>query len=1077
MRRRRDEPDDEPDGEPRDEPVPEDVEVDVRAVAIAICDRFESAYPPFTALLEDETFEVASVRLAHPDVPFEVVDRLSRSTTPVLAAIAHRAAALRDDTTEEWIGWAFRRLKGAYAGEVEFLLQAIERHVEPPLVARVLARADDDWAEGWLFQVASRFVERRARAGERPTVAEFAEAVKPGDFETVDAVVGRLEGVLPAETTAGLEQWRLERTQSAYFGELGRIWDGTGRDPAVTSVGARAAVIEALRAAVDDGRSVLVVGEHGVGKSAVVYEALRPFHERGCLVFEAGDADVIAGHHWVGQLEGRVHDIAEHAASGRPVVWVLPSFENTLWSGQHARSPRGLLDALLPAVASGRLVVVGEVEPRAHELLAQQRPQIGSAFETLRLEPLHRGEAAAVARDWRNRRHADVDDATIDAALDLAEHYLSGIAQPAAVLRLLKSAVDDAARAGGSSVGREQVIATLSAATGLPLHVVDSETPLDLAAVRAFFSSRVLAQPDAVDCIVDRIALIKANLTDPTRPLGVLLFVGPTGTGKTEIAKTLAEFLFGSPDRLVRLDMSEFQTERSFERLLGDSSIEGEASTLIPSVRAKPFSVVLLDEFEKAHHSIWHVFLQLFDDGRLTDRKGMTADFRQCVVILTSNTGAAVESGTPLGFTGDGGPRFRPEAVQKGLTRVFSPELLNRIDRVVVFRPFEREQMRALLERELSLVLRRRGFRDRPWAVEWDEAALELLAEKGFSVELGARPLKRAVERLVLAPLASAIVSRSFPEGEQFLFITARDGRIEVAFVDPDAEAEEPAEPRAPAALRLERVVLDPRGGADEWALLRAETERLEAVFAGEGWRGRKELDLQAMRGEGFWASADRFAVLGRIEYVDRVDAAFRTAQKLAARLARLDRNGRLPARDLVALLAERLYLLDCASASGDAAGPSDAYLEVRAAGVDRLEDDFALQMREMYELWAGKRGMRMTPLWSERGHLFSVTGIGAYPILAPEHGLHVLETPEGESSFDRVAVHVSVAPRLPAPPDADPLEHAREALAAVEQSNAIVRRYRAQPSPLVRDAAREWRTGRLDRVLAGDFDVIGGDT
>jgi ATP-dependent Clp protease ATP-binding subunit ClpC len=1071
MRRRREEPD--------DEPVPEDVEDpedQARTTAYAICERFETAFPPCGALLEDESFAAASDRLAAPDVPFAVVERLSRSTTPVLAATAHRAASLRDDTTGEWLDWAFRRLKAVYAGEVEFLLRAIERHVEPPLVARVLARASDDWSEGWLLQVATAFVERRIRAGERPSGADFEAAVGKDDLDRVDALVRSLDDVLPIETVAEFDRWRDGRVQAAYFAALGRVWDGGSRDPAVTTVGGRAAVLEALRAAVGDGRSALVVGEHGVGKSAVVYEALRPFAERGFLVVEAGAPDVVAGHHWVGQLEGRVHEIEEHATKGRPVVWVLPSFENTLWSGQHARSPRGLLDALLPAIAPERLVVVGELEPKAYELLLQQRPQVGSAFETVRLEPLAQAETLAVARDWRDRSGADVDDATIGSAYDLAEHYLAGIAAPARVLRLLKAAVGDVRRAGGGAVRREQVIATLSAVTGLPLHVVDPDVPLDLDEVRSYFSSRVLAQPDAVDCIVDRIALVKANLTDPSRPLGVFFFVGPTGTGKTELAKTLAEFLFGSPDRLVRLDMSEFQTERGLERLLGDSSSEGDASTLIPSVRAKPFSVVLLDEFEKAHQNIWNVFLQLFDDGRLTDRKGTTADFRQCVVILTSNSGAAVESGTPLGFTGDGGPRFRPDAVEKGLTRVFSPEFLNRIDRVVVFHPFERGQMRALLERELSLVLQRRGFRDRPWAVEWDESALELLAERGFSVELGARPLKRAVERYVLAPLAAAIVSRRFPEGEQFLFIAARGGEIDVTFVDPDAEEEAPPEAPPATGLRLERLVLEPGGGPETSAFLQAETERLGGILAGEAWHGRKEADLEAMQDEAFWASPERFAVLGRIEYVDRVEAAFRSAEKLASRLRRLDEHGRSSTRDVVALLAGRLYILDRACDGRDASGASDAYLEIRTAGVERSEREFAAQLREMYELWARKRGMRTQPLSSDRGDLFAVTGIGAYPILADEHGLHVQELPERESSFERFAVHVTVAPRLSGAPDVDPLDHARAALAAVEQSNAIVRRYRALPSPLVRDVVRDWRTGRLDRVLGGDFDVMGGE-
>jgi hypothetical protein len=266
VRRRRDEHD--------DEAVPENAEDRARTTADEICDRLESAYPPVGALLEDESFAAASDRLAARSVPFEVVERLSRSTTSVLAAMAHRAASLRDDTTDEWIDWAFRRLKSVYAGEAEFLLRAIERHVAPPLVPRVLASADKDWSEGWLLEVVTAFVERRVGAGERPSGADFAAAVGSDKVEDVGALIGRLD-VLPAETVAEFERWRDERAQAAYFAQLGRVWDGGSRDPAVTTVGGRAAALEVLRGAVADGRSVLVVGEHGVGKSAVVYEALR----------------------------------------------------------------------------------------------------------------------------------------------------------------------------------------------------------------------------------------------------------------------------------------------------------------------------------------------------------------------------------------------------------------------------------------------------------------------------------------------------------------------------------------------------------------------------------------------------------------------------------------------------------------------------------------------------------------------------------------------------------------------------------------------------------------------------------
>ena len=174
----------------------------------------------------------------------------------------------------------------------------------------------------------------------------------------------------------------------------------------------------------------------------------------------------------------------------------------------------------------------------------------------------------------------------------------------------------------------------------------------------------MLGQHEAVECIVERIAMVKAGLTDPTRPLGVFLFVGPSGTGKTEIAKTLAEFLFGSPARLVRLDMSEFQTPESLERLLSDSSMDSQAAALVSSVRRDPFAVVLLDEFEKAAAPIWDVFLQVFDDGRLTDLQGRVVDFRHTVIVATSNVGSAIIRESGVGFI-EMPDVFRPETERR----------------------------------------------------------------------------------------------------------------------------------------------------------------------------------------------------------------------------------------------------------------------------------------------------------------------------------------------------------------------------------------------------------------------------
>ena len=193
---------------------------------------------------------------------------------------------------------------------------------------------------------------------------------------------------------------------------------------------------------------------------------------------------------------------------------------------------------------------------------------------------------------------------------------------------------------------------------------------------------------------------------------------------------------------------------------------------MISSVRKDPFAVILLDEFEKAAQPVLDLFLQVFDDGRLTDLQGRVVDFRRSVIVLTSNIGSPLAQGARVGF--DPADRtFSSAGIERAVRASFRPELVNRLDRIVVFRPFERSAMRALLDKELADALARRGLRGRPWAVEMDESAYTFLIEKGFSPELGARPLKRAVEQHLLAPLAAAIVEQSVPDGDQFLFVTA----------------------------------------------------------------------------------------------------------------------------------------------------------------------------------------------------------------------------------------------------------------------------------------------------------------
>jgi ATP-dependent Clp protease ATP-binding subunit ClpC len=543
--------------------------------------------------------------------------------------------------------------------------------------------------------------------------------------------------------------------------------------------------------------------------------------------------------------------------------------------------------------------------------------------------------------------------------------------------------------------------------------------------------------------------------------------------------------MFGSSGRLVRLDMSEFQTPDSLDRLLADTSVEARGANLISSVRKDPFAVVLLDEFEKAAAPVWDLFLQVFDDGRLTDQQGRVADFRRCVIILTSNVGSSISIRKGVGFASEPAP-FRPKKVLDELKRSFRPEFLNRIDRVVVFRPFERAEMRALLDKELRDVLGRRGLRGRPWAVELDESAYAFLIEKGFTPELGARPLKRAVEQHLLAPVAEAIVEQSVPEGEQFLLVSAPRGRgIAVTFVDPDVGAAEEDvsvsdSAREERGVDVRTIALAPRADRSATAFLLECLRETSSAIRGEDLQSGKRAALEAINAAGFWEREERFHTLARAEYLDRLEAALGTAERLGERLGRSAAHNGKGTSDLVGLLANRLYVLDAALTGLRNDAPEQVFLRVRPGKGEADAKDFAHRIAEMYSQWADRRGMQMHRLDGTDGEwLFGVSGLGCGQILMPEAGLHIMEVDreraDGAHETTRISTLVQVAPWPPGP-EVDRVglgALARSALDEAPIAPTVIRRYRTEPAPLVRDSQRGYRTGRIDRVFAGDFDLF----
>jgi ATP-dependent Clp protease ATP-binding subunit ClpB len=326
-----------------------------------------------------------------------------------------------------------------------------------------------------------------------------------------------------------------------------------------------------------------------------------------------------------------------------------------------------------------------------------------------------------------------------------------------------------------NSVTEEEIAEVVSKWTGIPVSKMLEGEKDKLLRMEEALGKRVVGQTEALKIVANAIRRSRAGLADPRRPNGSFLFLGPTGVGKTELCKALAEFLFDSEDAIVRVDMSEFMEPHSVARLIGaPPGYVGyeEGGYLTEAVRRKPYSVVLLDEVEKAHKDVFNVLLQVLDDGRLTDGQGRTVDFRNTVIIMTSNLGSDVIQQ----LAGEGQYVRMKSEVMERVQSHFRPEFINRIDDIIVFHPLGAAQIRAIVDIQLAGLKKRLAERD--MTLELAELARDMLGEAGFDPVYGARPLKRAIQQQIENPLAERILKGQFAPGDRIL-VALEDGQLE----------------------------------------------------------------------------------------------------------------------------------------------------------------------------------------------------------------------------------------------------------------------------------------------------------
>ena len=581
----------------------------------------------------------------------------------------------------------------------------------------------------------------------------------------------------PKQEKSVIEDFGFDLTKAAAEGKL---------DPVVGRETEIARVIEILGRRKKN--NPMLIGEPGVGKSAIVEGiALRiaggsisPALAKKRLI-SLDIASVVAGTKYRGDFEKRLKSIIKEADTNPDIILFIDEFHTIVGAG----GAQGSLDAaniLKPALARGELQCIGATTMDEFAKIVEKDGALDRRFQKIVVEPTDIQQSITILENLKSNyegfHNVTYSDNAIEACVRLTDRYITDKSLPDKAI----DAMDEAGsmirlnlatnRKSGNVIDADDIATVVSKMTGIPVNKVAESEGNRIMKMKGRLQSRIIGQDEAIEKVVRAIQRNRAGLKDPNRPIGTFLFFGPTGVGKTQLAKCLAEYLFDSQENMVRIDMSEYMEKFTVSRLVGaPPGYVGyeEGGQLSERVRRKPYCVVLLDEIEKAHPDIFNILLQVLDEGRLTDSNGRVVSFRNTIVIMTSNVGSREldEYGSGVGFSTSGKnvQKNRQSVLEKAIRKSFPPEFINRVDERIFFSALTKEDIERIIDIELKDL---RGRADEAgYKLIVTPSAKRFIADAGFDPAFGARPLKRAVMKYVEDPVSEFIISDRILQGRR----------------------------------------------------------------------------------------------------------------------------------------------------------------------------------------------------------------------------------------------------------------------------------------------------------------------